>query len=162
VILKLIPDRNLLRLVLPFFLLNTFSVFAGGIDIHEPGISGWYNLIGADITVVEDVLGDSYTDIDPPAAGSRAERILWYKNGITLWMDDGRVMQLRLDSAVEGAVSGISIGSPVSEVLEIFGRPWIEDAVNLYYNLPWRSGPVRLRLIFADSGLSEIYLYIVR
>ena len=149
-------------LCLSVLILNGITVFSGGIDITEPEFSRWYNLIDADIHGVEQALGNSWLDIDPSQAGSRAERILWFNNGISLWMDKERVAQLRFDSAAAGSAGGIRMGSQIPEVVSILGRPWIEADDNLYYNLPWRGGPVRLRLVFDDTGLYEIYIYIVR
>ena len=45
------------------------------------------------------------------------------------------------------------------EIVAVMGEPWIEDDGSLYYNLPWNGGPVRLRFVFAEDGLREIYLY---
>lgn len=158
---KLRYKLPIFRFFLAILLFQAVSGFAGGIDLDNPEFSRWYNLIDADISEVEKWLGDSYIEIEPSAVGSRAERVIWYENRMTLWFNNNRVVQLRFDSGSSGISSGIQMGSPVSEITRICGRPWIEANGDLYYNLPWRSGPVRLRFIFDDSGLFEVYLYIV-
>ena len=138
------------------------SVNASSIDITRPEIAYWYNLIDSGIETVESYFGNGYDEISAEALNSRAERILWYKTGVTLWFAEGRVVQLRLDSNAGGSADGVRIGSSIDEIESVFGNPWIEDGGSLYYNLPWRNGPVRLRLVFSDMKLSEAYLYIVR
>lgn len=152
----------LLNLLILCFLSSIVPLFSEGIDAEQAEAAVWYNLIDAETAYVEDILGDSYTEIEPAAVESSADRIIWYENGITLWFFNDRVIQIRLDSAIRGSALGIKIGSSLQDVKTICGSPWIEADDNLYYNLPWRSAPVRLRMIFKDSGLFEVYLYIVR
>ncbi len=133
-------------------------------------------------------------EISPEKLGSSADRIIWFADytadytadydedhnsdhnshnsenisdsDLTVWLKPD-VVQLRFGSGIKGTIAGIGIGSSPEEVISLCGPPWIEDGSSLYYNLPWRGGPVRLRLVFEDyeqggEGLFEVYLYQVR
>ncbi|HAK47330.1 MAG TPA: hypothetical protein DCO79_15600 [Spirochaeta sp.] len=143
-----------------FILFSTTA--AAGIDADSPEASPWFNMLGADINRVEAVFGKTYVEIPPAQLESRADRIIWYAPGLTLWFSDGALVQLRVDSGADGEIIGLKAGMSEAGVKRICGAPWIESAGSLYYNLPWQGGPVRLRFVFNSSGLDEIYLYYVR
>lgn len=145
----------------------------------------WYDLIGsAEGTFTEKLKAAGYSftasDIQPHLLDSRASRIVYFSsaeqdaagmrlNGLTVWFVGAKVSQLRFDRNAAGSLCGLAIGSAEAEVLHLCGKPWIEDQGSLYYNLPWRGAPVRLRFVFDGTAngsrrdrLAEVYLYQVR
>ncbi len=173
--------------IILFFILSAAALFANGLDPEsQPELSFWYNLLGSDLQTVLSAAGSAgfgteAVDIEPESIDSRADRILYFAGqhtgeeypadekllrGLTVWFVNGRVRQLRLDSTVRGRLAGLGMGSSPAAVMHVCGSPWIEADGSLYYNLPWRGAPVRLRFVFTDSGLeeglTEVYLYLVR
>ena len=144
----------------------------------DPELSVWYRLIGSsekDITDAADEngFGRQYFEITPGLIGSRADRVIYFggtpvsgsgllRQGLTVWFIDGRAVQLRFDDKLKGEAGGIGIGVSWDFILLKLGKPWIEDETSLYYNLPWRGAPVRLRFVFNEELVKEIYLYQVR
>ena len=143
------------------FLIFTIAPLTA-LDIADPDAEEWIGFLGSDIQRVEEAFGSGYSDIDPLSISSRAERVIWYENGLTFWFDRGRAVQLRVDSDNSFETAGFRFGMSLPDVRELCGTPWIESADSLYYNLPWQEGPPRLRFLFNENGLDEIYLYYVR
>ena len=143
-----------------------FTAFAviplSALNIADDEAEHWLQLLGADLHRIESAFGSSHTDIDPDPVNSRAERIIWYESGPTIWFSNGEAVQLRIDSSSSFAAAGLRFGVSPAGVRDICGQPWIESTDSLYYNLSWRGGPVRLRFLFNENGLDEIYLYYVR
>ena len=122
----------------------------------------WLNLTGEDPESIENLFGPDYVEIPPASIDSRAVRIIWYDSGLTFWFEEDGVSMVRADASAGGEIEGLYGGMRSAEIESIFGRAWIESEGSLYYNLPWKSGPRRLRFVFGDGGLEEIYLYRVR
>ena len=122
----------------------------------------WLAVLNSDIEESLEIIGSGYIEISPDDYSNRADRIVYYPEGLTLWSSGGKITQCRLDSAWKGMISGLEIGMTGDELRLKLGEPWIEETGSLYYNLPWNGGPVRLRLVYGDSGLREIYLYNVK
>ncbi|MDC7124916.1 MAG: hypothetical protein PQJ46_05080 [Spirochaetales bacterium] len=158
-----------LKLFISFLLFIPFSFCfsqEGFIDSAQSGFSYWTNFMDMDESLVERKLTRFYglepVEINPSEIKSKAERVIWYKNGPTVWFISGRAVQLRLSVGMEGLIDGVGFGSSVESVKTSFGNPWIETENDLYYNLPWKGGPLKLRLYFKENALYEAYLYIVR
>jgi hypothetical protein len=122
----------------------------------------WLGLLNSDIEEILEEFGGGFSEMNPEDYSSRAQRIIYYSEGLTLWSVDGEISQCRLDSAWTGRTGGVSLGMSVESLRQIMGPPWIEELGSLYYNLPWDGGPVRLRFVYNMAGLTEIYLYKVR
>ena len=76
--------------------------------------------------------------------------LFWYKN---------RVWQVRYDRLSTAMVHGVSLGMNRQEVeAAVPERPLVERGDSLYFDLAG-SYPVRVRLVFAGSTLSDIYVY---
>ncbi|MDC7225615.1 MAG: hypothetical protein PQJ61_02495 [Spirochaetales bacterium] len=142
------------------FLMISAPIFPGEISPSDAGY--WMELLGSGIEEAEKAFGKDFLEIEPEAVGSRADRLIWYNAGITLWFSGDEIVQLRADSNAEGSIEGLKAGMSMNAVKRRCGSPWIESHDSLYYNLPWHGGPVRLRFVFSPAGLDEIYLYYVR
>lgn len=124
--------------------------------------ASWLKMLGSQLDENLCAVGPEYLELNPEDYNSSAGRIIYYPEGLTIWSDYGRIVQLRLDKNWAGRIGRLRIGLSSAELKQIMGEPWIEDELSLYYNLPWNGGPVRLRFVFTDSVLNEIYLYNVR
>lgn len=154
-------SRAMLVILIIFFILFAASS-AAALDADSPEALWWIELLGSEPGDILKRFGRDFVDIPPSQLQSRADRVLWYETGLTFWFSDDHLVQLRLDSAAEGEISGLRPGLSVRMVKKLCGRPWIELPDSLYYNLPWHGGPVRLRFEFNSDGLGEIYLFYVR
>lgn len=148
-----------------FFIL--FFIIAAASAVAEPAVfpedaADWLSVLNSDFEETAGAIGQGYIEIDPEEYSSRADKIIYYPEGLSLWSSGGKIIQLRLDSAWGGFISGIRIGITDADLRLVMGEPWIEELGSLYYNLPWNEGPVRLRFVFTETGLIEIYLYGVR
>ena len=76
--------------------------------------------------------------------------LFWYKN---------RVWQVRCDRRFAGAVFGFTLGMSRDQVEK--SSPWVlvSNGDSLYFDLEEGSYPVRVRLVFTSSQLTDIYVY---
>ncbi len=74
------------------------------------------------------------------------------------WFQD-RVWQIRFDRRFQGDIGGVRPGMGVEEVQRIFGTAHYIGEDNLYYDLDDRGYPVRLRLVFSEGILQDMYIY---
>jgi hypothetical protein len=76
--------------------------------------------------------------------------LFWYKN---------RVWQVRCDRRFTGAVLGFTLGM-TREAAEK-SSPWVlvPSGDSLYFDLEEASFPVRVRLVFTSSQLTDVYVY---
>ena len=138
------------------------------LDVTQPELAFWYELISetpenAIAAAISAGFGGNYYEVPPYSIGSRANRIIYF-TGLTFWIKAGTVTQIRVDSNCRLESGGLKVGSPLDDVKRICGTPWLEEGSSLYYNLPWRGAPVRLRFVFQNSypdgmTLKEAYLY---
>ncbi len=122
----------------------------------------WFAMLNSDLDEATAAIGGAWEEIPPGEYSSRADRIVFYPEGLTLWAIGGKIIQLRIDSIWAGEIGGIRAGETEEVLRKVMGVPWIEETDSLYYNLPWNEGPVRLRFVFTGNGLHEVYLYKVR
>ena len=76
--------------------------------------------------------------------------LFWYKN---------RVWQVRCDRRFAGAVFGFTLGMSRDQAEK--SSPWllVPSGDSLYFDLEEGSYPVRVRLAFTSSQLTDIYVY---
>jgi hypothetical protein len=77
--------------------------------------------------------------------------LFWYKD---------RVWQVRFDRRFTAGFQGLTPGMTRQEVEAVVKeRPLVPNGDSLYFDLDGESFPVRVRLVFAGSDLSDIYVY---
>lgn len=125
--------------------------------------SFWYGLIDLEeeavIAKLETIFNQKPISISPKEIGSKADKIIWYKGGPTLWFVSERLVQIRLTSDFKGTFRGIFMDCSPEHIRNLLGDPWVEKGNSLFYNLPWNGGPIRLRFIFIKDKLADAYIY---
>lgn len=74
------------------------------------------------------------------------------------WFED-RVWQVRLDGRSRDGIEGVLPGMTQSQVRDAIGEPWKDEGDSAYYNIVSEPYPVRMRLVFRDETVNDIYLY---
>lgn len=82
-----------------------------------------------------------------------------YGSGYSLFIYGDKVWQLRLTKPYAGSIYGIFIGDPSSKALSILGQPYEASPLALAYRMPYKSYPVKLRLVLQDDRIVDAYLY---
>jgi len=85
--------------------------------------------------------------------------VFYYADHSYLYWWGNRLWQIRFDKRYKGEILGVEIGLERSEVLKRLGKPFTVSDNDLLYQLPDRGFPIRLRLIFSNDRLSDVYLY---
>ncbi len=112
-------------------------------------------------------LADSFTRFGAPAsvAAVRGEAAwqddvaLIYKAGYTLFIFGDRLWQIRVSKPYEGSIYGLFVGDPTDKALSILGQPYESGTGFLEYRMPYKSYPVRLRLVSQEDRIVDAYLY---
>jgi hypothetical protein len=76
--------------------------------------------------------------------------LFWYKN---------RVWQVRCDRRFTSTVFGLTLGTSREQVERTFLRPLTPNGDSLYFDLGDGGFPLRVRLVFTASVLSDLYVY---
>ncbi len=83
-----------------------------------------------------------------------------YPAGFSLYWFGSRLWQIHFEKAYGGSVYGLFIGDSSDKLLSIMGTPYFQNDSGLVYRLPFKSYPVRLRVILNKDGrISDFYLY---
>jgi hypothetical protein len=86
--------------------------------------------------------------------------VFYYPDHVYLFWFKDRVWQVRYDRRATAVVHGVSLGMSRSEVeAAVSERPLVSDGDSLYFDLDTESFPVRVRLVFTGSAVSDIYVY---
>lgn len=85
--------------------------------------------------------------------------VFYYPDHSYLYWWGNRLWQLRFDGRYRGEVLSLEMGITRAEVLKRLGNPAFPGTDDMVYQLPDRGFPVRLRLIFQNGRLNDLYLY---
>ena len=85
--------------------------------------------------------------------------IFYYADHSYLYWWNNRLWQIRFDGRYKGEVLGVEMGLSREEVTKRLGVPFNATTNDAIYQLPDRGFPIRLRLIFNNEHLSDLYLY---
>jgi hypothetical protein len=85
--------------------------------------------------------------------------VFYYPDHSYLYWWGNRLWQLRFDGRYRGEVLSLEMGITRAEVLKRLGSPDFSGADDVVYQLPDRGFPVRLRLLFKNGRLDDLYLY---
>jgi hypothetical protein len=90
---------------------------------------------------------------------ARDDVVFYYADHMYLFWYKDRVWQVRYDRRSSAVVHGASLGMTRQEVeAAVPERPLVENGDSLYFDVAG-SFPVRVRLVFAGSTLTDIYVY---
>lgn len=83
-----------------------------------------------------------------------------YSAGFALYWFGSRLWQIHFEKAYEGSVYGLFIGDKSDKLLSTLGTPYFQNEGGLVYRRPFKSYPVRLRVVLNKDGrISDFYLY---
>jgi len=91
---------------------------------------------------------------------ARDDVVFYYSDHMYLFWYKDKVWQVRFDRRSTAGFHGLSPGMTRQEVEgAVKERPLVSSGDSLYFDLDTESFPVRVRLVFAGSDLSDIYVY---
>jgi hypothetical protein len=82
-----------------------------------------------------------------------------YTSGFTFFLFGDHLWQIRLTPAYAGSIYGIFLGDASEKVLSTLGQPYEKSVDSFVYRMPYRGYPVKLRLVFTQDKLVDVYLY---
>jgi hypothetical protein len=112
-------------------------------------------------------LDQSFARFGPPASvravrGDEAwqdDVAFVYLPGYSLFIFGDKLWQIRLAKPYQGSIFGLFIGDPSDKALSILGQPYESGSGYLVYRMPYKSYPVKLRLVIQDERVVDAYLY---
>lgn len=85
--------------------------------------------------------------------------VFYYSNYLYLFWYQDRVWQVRFDRRFAHALFGLTLGTPRDVIMRSFSRPLTAREDSLYFDIDDSEFPLRVRLVFADGVLSDVYVY---
>ncbi len=85
--------------------------------------------------------------------------VFYYPDFLYLFWYKDRVWQVRCDRRFTSTVFGLSLGASREQVERTSLRPLTPNGDSLYFDLNDGSFPLRVRLVFTASVLSDLYVY---
>ncbi len=85
--------------------------------------------------------------------------VFYYPDHSYLYWWGNRLWQIRFDARYKGELLTVEMGLTRAEVLKRLGNPFYSGTDDIIYQLPDRGFPLRLRLIFLNGRLNDLYLY---
>ena len=82
-----------------------------------------------------------------------------YASGYTLFIYGDRLWQLRFTKPYLGSIYGLFLGDGLEKVISILGQPYENGSGFLLYRMPYKSYPVRLKLMLQEDHITDVYLY---
>jgi hypothetical protein len=82
-----------------------------------------------------------------------------FQAGYTLFLYGDRLWQLRFTKPYAGSVYGLFIGDGSDKALSTLGQPYESGPGYLLYRMPYKSYPVRLRLVLQEDRIADAYLF---
>jgi hypothetical protein len=145
--------RRTVPLLLALFLCVVFRAGADSRDVTS--------VIGMELKSAMDAFGFpqsmfSFRGTDE----SRDDVVFYYPDHMYLFWYKDRVWQVRWDRRSTTGFRGLTAGMSRQEAEAVVKeRPLVESGDSLYFDLVTGSFPVRVRLVFAGSSLTDIYVY---
>jgi hypothetical protein len=118
------------------------------------------HLIGLDISAAVAALGLPQQMFTWRGAEEREDNVVFYYPDFLylFWFKD-RVWQVRCDRRFASTVFGYTLGASREEVERASLRTLTPNGDSLYFDLSDGSFPLRVRLVFTASVLSDLYVY---
>ena len=140
---------------LPVLLLFLFVLRAGADDLEVTRV------IGMGLKTAVDAFGLPQSMFSfRGTEESRDDVVFYYPDHKYLFWYKDRVWQVRYDRRSTVGFRGLTPGMTRQEVEAVVKeRPLESSGDSLYFDLDSESFPVRVRLVFAGSSLSDIYVY---
>ncbi|HTP57945.1 MAG TPA: hypothetical protein VMM82_03445 [Spirochaetia bacterium] len=116
--------------------------------------------IGLDVKSALDALGAPQA-VFPFRGQEEAQDnvVFFYRDFLYLFWYKDRVWQVRCDRRFARPLFGLAMGMPRDVVQRTVARQLVAKGDSLYFDLDDAKYPVRVRLVFANDALSDIYIY---
>ena len=85
--------------------------------------------------------------------------VFYYSDYLYLFWYQNRVWQVRCDRRFAHPVLGLALGMPRETIVRTFPRLLTANGDSLYFDVDETQYPIRVRLVFADGALSDVYVY---
>lgn len=85
--------------------------------------------------------------------------VFYYSSYLYLFWYQDRVWQVRCDRRFTHTLFGLTLGTPRDVIMRSFSRPLTPREDSLYFDIDDSAFPLRVRLVFADGLLSDVYVY---
>jgi hypothetical protein len=82
-----------------------------------------------------------------------------YGAGYTFFWYTDRLWQIRITKPYAGTLYGIFMGDSSEKAISVLGQPFELGADYLAYRMPYKSYPVKLKLIMSEDRVVDAYLY---
>jgi hypothetical protein len=118
------------------------------------------SLIGLNLTAATSVLGLPQSMF--PFRGSveaRDDVVFYYPAHFYIFWYMDRVWQVRMDRRYTDPVFGLAIGMSRGQAESLCPRAVLTDGDSSYFDITSAHFPVRVRLVFAENLLSDVYVY---
>jgi hypothetical protein len=117
-------------------------------------------LIGLDLKSALDELG-APTEVFSFRGQDDAQDdvVFFYSNYLYLFWYRNRVWQVRCDRRFSRPLFGMAMGMPREVIERTSGRQLKARGDSLYFDLDDAKSPLRVRLVFSDNALADIYVY---
>jgi hypothetical protein len=117
-------------------------------------------LIGLDLKAVFETFGPPQEVFPFRGAQECQDNVVFFYPDRTylFWYHD-RVWQVRCDKLSKKTIFGLALGMDREEVTRKTGHPLIEQGDSLFFDIEQGKFPFRVRLVFADGTLSDVYVY---
>lgn len=125
-----------------------------------PGDFDPIKLIGLDLSGAMSTLGVpqevfSYRGDD----ASQDNVVFYYGSYLYLFWYQNRVWQVRCDTRFSRPLLGLTLGMARDSVTRALKIPTTADGDSLYFDVNDAQYPIRVRLVFSDGVLSDVYVY---
>jgi len=117
-------------------------------------------LIGLDMPAAVAALGLPQQMFTWRGAEEREDNVVfYYPDFLYLFWYKDRVWQVRCDRRFASTVFGLTLGASREEVERTSLRTLTQNGDSLYFDLSDERFPLRVRLVFTASVLSDLYVY---
>ena len=89
----------------------------------------------------------------------RWQVVHFYADHSYLFWSSNHVWQIRLDKLWTGTFKGVTLGMSRTDAEAALGEPLARGDAWSGWSLPYQAFPRRLRLVFIDGALADVYLY---
>lgn len=94
-----------------------------------------------------------------PVDEKRWQVVHFYSDHTYLFWTSNRVWQVRLDKLWTGALKGVVMGASRTDAEAAWGEPLARGDNWSVWALPYQTFPRRIRMVFTDGLLADVYLY---
>ncbi|MGA2976336.1 MAG: hypothetical protein ABSF77_13585 [Spirochaetia bacterium] len=141
-----------LPLALAFLLAVISGAAADGVDPVP--------LLGLDLKAATDIFGLPQSMFAfRGTEEARDDVVFYYPDHLYLFWYKDRVWQVRMDRRYDDSVLGLTLGMPRDQAEKLSPQPVIADGDSSYFDLDSGSFPIRVRLVFTQNVLSDVYVY---